>query len=324
MVARLRVSTSGTAAASDDYGNGAPTAGRTLYSGGPGAAPTWGAPPVGVAPIAQTFVVDVVNFSATPDGTLGAPYQTIQAAINRAVALGWTFVQLLIAPGTYAGAIAIPNGMQVAFTGWSQNALAIIGGDITITGGIGASDRVAFENCFVSAANLRAADPATQDIDLWFANCEVAAAIAGFNILATWQDSTQLGNVTASGGLVASWDDWSWSHTLNLAPLITAVGVHTRNMWGAGHDTYPQTITVNGVAINATAFVALPVPAYVRADDHVSVQVANPAVQDFKCGVHGVDAGSVVVWLENLSRVSTNFADDVLLLVHHNHMIVEV
>lgn len=322
---QMRVGTSGTGAAlGRNYATNAATVGRVLTSQGDNLPPTWA---IGVAPVAQTFFADVVNFSATPTGTLAAPYQTIQQAINQAVALGWTYVNIIVAPGIYIGPVAIPVGLEVAIAGWGQNALPILSGNITITGGIGTSDPVTFENCVILAPNITAADPLTQDIELRFYNSENFAAIAGFNIAVSWQTSTQGGNVTAGGDLDSTWDDWSWSHTLNIAPAIGAAGFYTRNMWGAVHDTYPQTITINGVPISpaagCTAFVDLVVPAYTRADDRVQLQVADPAVRDFICGVHGVAAGVVTVWITNLSRVSTNFADDVLLLIHHEHIIVE-
>lgn len=323
MVARLRVSTSGTAARSDDYADGVATAGRLLTSGGPGAVPTWAAPVAGVAPVAQTFFVDAVNFAAVPTGTLGAPYQTLQQAINQAVANAWTFVQIIIAPATYIDPVAIPVGLQIAFAGWSQNAPAILSGDVTIVGGIGSSDQVTFENCVILAANITAADPLTQDIDLNFYASECFAAISGFNILCDWRASTQGGNINAGGGLTTSWDDWSWSHTLNSAPVFTVAGAYNRNFWGSGHDTFPTTLTINGLAIGATGFVDLVVPAYTRIDDRAQIQVDDPAVRDFTCGVHGVAAGIVTAWITNLSRVSTNFADDVLLTIHHEDMIEE-
>lgn len=321
---QMRVGTSGTGAAMGrNYATNAATAGRVLTSQGDNLPPQWAAPAPGVAPVAQTFFVDAVNFSATPTGTLGAPFQTIQQAVNQAVANAWVYVQIVIAPATYVDPIAIPAGLQIAFTGWSQNAVAILSGDITIVGGIGSSDQITFENCAIFAANITAADPLTQDIDLNFYASECFAVITGFNVLCDWRASTQAGNVNAGGGLTTSWDDWSWTHTLNSAPVFTVGGVYTRSFWGTGHDTFPQTITVNGVVIGTTVFVDLAVPAYTRADDRVQIQVADPAVRDFLCGVHGVAAGVVTVWITNLSRVSTNFADDVLLLVHHNDMIVE-
>lgn len=277
--------------------------------------------------IAQTLVVDAVNFSATPTGGLAAPYATLQAAIAQAVALAWTYVNILVAPATYADPVAIPAGLQVAFTGWGKNATAILGGDITITGGVGSSDQVSFENCIITAANITAADPLTQDIDLNFYDCECLAVISGFNVLAFWQASSQLGNVNAGGGLTTSWDDWSWSHTLNAAPVFTVGGVYTRGFWGTGHDVYMRGLAAAAVpvfpAVGSTVFVAMAVPAHVRADDRVSIQVDDPAVQDFICGVHGVTAGVVTAWLTNLSRVAGNFAEPIHLTIHHGDMVSE-
>jgi hypothetical protein len=277
----------------------------------------------GVAPVAQTFFVDEVNFSASPTGTLSAPYRTIQQAIDQAVVLGWAYVNIMVAPSDYVDPIAIPLDLAVAITGWGKNALPTLSGAITITGGISSAERVSFENCVISAASIAAADPLTQDLNLSFFNCENFAPISGFNIICLWQLSTQAANVTAGGGLSTSWDDWSWSHTLNAAPAITAGGVYTRNFWGAGHDTYERSLTVAAVAIGTTVFQAMAVPAYVEEDDHVTMQVSDPNVRDFICGIHGVDAGSVVVWLTNLSRVSTDFDEAIRLLIHHNDMIVE-
>ena len=322
MVARLRVSTSGTAANSEDYANGTPTAGRILYSGGAGAAPTWAAPPAGVAPIAQTLVVDAVNFSATPDGTLAAPYQTPQQAITRAVALGWTFVQILLAPGTYAGAIAIPNGLAVTFHGWDADTPTLLGGDITITGGVGSFDLVAFSNIQITAANIATAAP-NQDIGLQFHNCANAAIVAGFNVYIWLNESSQDGNVIAGGGTLISYDGFSWARTLQSNPVLPAG--YTRQFLDAGHDVYARALAINGLAIGATGFVTMAVStgAFVRTADQASVKVVDPAVQDFICGVHGVGVGTVTCWITNLSRVSTNFNEAIELLIHHADMIPE-
>lgn len=320
---QMRVSTSGTGAAlGRNYATNAATAGRVLTSQGDNLAPQWATPAPGVAPIAQTLVVDAVNFSATPTGTLAAPYQTIQAAINRAVALGWVFVQLLIAPATYADPVAIPLGLAVTFHGWDPNAPATLGGDITITGGIGSSDAVVFTNCLITAANIAAANPATQDINLTFDNSFNSAAITTFNALLFYFTSTQGGNITANGGLTISWDGYSWARTLQVAPAIVPAA-YTRQFFDAGHDTYRRALVANGVVIGTTVFVDMVVPAYVRADDLVQIQTVDPSVRDFICGIHGADAGSVVAWITNLSRVSTNFNDAIVLLVHHEAMVAE-
>lgn len=322
---QMRISTSGTGVAKGkNYATNAATAGRVLTSQGDELPPLWAAPPAGVRPIAQTYVVDAVNFSATPDGTFAAPYQTCQAAINAAVALGLSFIQLLIAPATYADPINIPSGIDVTFHGWDEFASPVLGGDITIVGGIGSSNLMQFTNCLITATNITAANPATQDISLEFHGTFNSANVTGFNVILTYRWSTQGGNVLANGGLNTSWDGFSWARTLNIDPTIAPPG-YARSFFDSGHDIYRRAMTINGLAIGTTGFVTMAIStgAFVRTEDHAQVKVIDPAIQDFICGVHGVGPGSVTVWITNLSRVSTNFNEAVEVLIHHNDMIAE-
>lgn len=321
---QMRVGTSGSSPAlGRNYAQNAATAGRVLTSQGDDLPPTWAAPASGVRPIARTFVVDAVNFSATPDGSFGAPFQTIQAAINRAVAIGETFIQLLIAPSTYADPVNIPSGLDVTFHGWDELASPNLGGDITIVGGVGSSNTMCFTNCNIFATNITAANPATQDITLEFHGSFVSANITGFNVSLFYRGSTQGGNVVANGGCFISWDGLSWARWLQGASSLPPG--YSRQFLDAGHDIYSRSLTINGLAIGATGFVTMPISTgvFVRAGDHASIRVNDPAVQDFICGVHGVGPGTVTAWITNLSRVSTNFAEGIQVLIHHNDMIAE-
>ena len=321
---QIRVGTSGTQPAlGRNYATNAATVGRVLTSQGDDQPPAWAVPAPGVAPIAQTLVVDAVNFSATPTGTLGAPYQTIQAAINQAVALGWTFVQLLIAPATYAGAVAIPLGLAVTFHGWDPDAPTILSGNITITGSVGSAEDFYFTNCVITAATIAVANPAAQDLSLSFRNCFNSAAIAGFNVFLAYIESSQFGNVTGNNSTITSFDGYSWATTLQAAPTILPAG-YSRAFLDAGHDTYQRSLTINGLAIGTTGFVTMAVPNYVRGGDTAQIQVVDPAIQDFKCGIHGVGVtGNVTAWITNLSRVSTNFNEAIKLTFHHEAMVPE-
>lgn len=282
------------------------------------------------SPIGQTMVVDATLGSAAGTGSLGAPYQTIQQAINRAVALGWTQVQVLTAPGTYAGAIAIPNGLAVEIHGWDADAPALLGGDITITGGIGSFDLVSFTNCQITAANIATA-AAGQDIGLQFRNCANAAIVAGFNVFIWLQQSSQDGNVVAGGGTFISYDGFSWARTLQSAPVLPAG--YTRQFLDAGHDVYQRALTALAVpvfpAVGSTVFVTMAIStgAFVRTTDHADIKVVNPAVQDFLCGIHGVGPGNVTAWLTNLSRNggggTGDFNEAIEVIMHHADMIAE-
>jgi len=321
---QIGVGTSGTRPAlGRNYATNAATAGRVLTSQGDNLPPTWTAPAPGVVPVAQTLFVDAVNFGAVPTGTLAAPFQTIQQAINQAVVNGWLAVQIIVAPATYADPVAIPIALQTVVIGTWNSLGAILGGDITIASLAAGWADLTLRGVMVTAATITTDNPAVQDLSLALIDVDCAATITAFNLTLMQRTTMQSGAVTVGGGLVATFDGWSWARHLQMSPVFTVGAIYTRNLWDAGHGTFATTVTVNGVAVGATAFVALPVPAYVRADDRVAVQVADPAVQDFLVGVHGVNAASVVVWLTNLSRVSTNFADDVLLLVHHETMIAD-
>lgn len=325
----LRVATSGAEAKCKNYSQSPATPGFVLTATGEETHPVWSAPPAPFAgaAVAQTLFVDAVNFSATPTGTLAAPFQTIQAAVNRAVANGWTQVQIIVAPSTYADPIAIPLALEmVIIEGWGPATFllgTIIGGDITYTSLPGGWANLILRNVNITAANIATADPLTQDIVVQMLDVVCAAAVSAFNIQLGMIQTYQNGNVTAGGGLTVEFDGYSWQRHLLAAPVFSAGGLYNKGFTDAGHDTYQRNLTVAAVAIGTTAFQAMAVPAYVQAGDRVSIQVQDPSVRDFICGVHGVDAASVVVWLTNLSRVSTDFDEPISLLVHHEQMISE-
>jgi len=326
MVARLRVSTSGTGARSEDYADGVATAGRLLTSGGAGVVPTWGAPLVGVVPVAQTLFVDAVNFSAAPTGTIGAPFQTIQAAVNQAVANGWTQVQIIAAPATYADPIVIPLALEmVVIEGWGPASFllgTIIGGNITYASLAGGWANLVLRDVNITAASITVANPAVEDITIQMQNVISAAVITAVNIQLDLIETNQTADVTAGGGLTVGFDGYSWQRHVLAAPTFSAVGAYARAFIDAGHDISRETATVNGVAIGTTVFLDLAVP-LVTVNDHVSVTVVDVAARDFIVGGHCCTAGQATIWLTNLSRVSTNFADDIELLIHHQQMIQE-
>jgi hypothetical protein len=324
MVARLRVSTSGTSAASEDYANGAPTVGRALLSGGAGNPPTWGAP-AGVVAINRLLFVDAVNSpGAGSTGTLAAPFATIQAAIDQAVVNGWDTVQLQVAFSTYADAIAIPISLvQVSIVAWDALQPAILSGDIVATTDpLGLTTTLELVNCLVTATAIATANVALQPLNVKLVDTSNAATITASVLSLELLQSTQSGNVTGTTSLFVRWDGYSWAATMQVPPVFTPAA-YSRTFYDAGHDTYSRSLTTAGLAIGSTAFVDMVVPAYVRADDLAQIQVLDPTVKDFICGVHGTAAGIVTAWITNLSRVSTNFNEAIKLLIHHEQMVVE-
>ena len=278
--------------------------------------------------IYQTLFVDAINFAAVDaDGSLLKPFQTLQQAINYAVLQAWGSVELLIAPATYAAAVAVPDGLFVVFQGWDncqQAGQVILGGDMTVVGGVGSTGVVGFSNVFITAATIATVDPLTQDLWVSLHNTFCSAQIIGFNVVTEAKQSTIGGDVSAGGGLTMRWDGASWAYTLQVAPALTAAGLLNHLYFDAGHDTYRANVAVN-TAIGTTAFVDVNITPWLSSvQDRVQLQMANPATMDLLIGVHGVtNPGIVKCWITNLSRATGIFDEDCLFLIHHEQMVSE-
>jgi hypothetical protein len=282
-------------------------------------------PSGGGSGITGLLFVDGVLGTALGPGTPAAPFQTIQQAFTYATAHTYTNVQIMVAPGTYASTFAVPLHMNSVISGYNPSqgiaATAELSGEITVTGAAGNATAVSFVNCLVSAPTIQAA-LATEDINLQFVNSFCSAAINTVNSLVLETvHSTLTGNVTATS---IGWrtDGASWASTLQANPTFSPDP--NRTFIDDGHDTFSRALTATGLAIGATTFVAMSVPTLVDQDDRVAIQVVDPSIQDFICGIHGVGtSGTVTAWITNLSRVSTNFNESVLLLIHHGTMVAE-
>lgn len=284
---------------------------------------------IGGAGITGLLFVDGILGTAAGPGTPAAPFQTVQQAFTFASAALMTNVQIMVAPGTYASTFNVPLHMNSVISGYNPSqgvaATTTLSGEITVVGAAGAATAVSFVNCLITAPTIQAA-LAAQDINLQFIDSYCAAAINTVNSLVLETvHSTLAGNVTANS---IGWrtDGASWAATLQVSPNFNPGP--TRTFIDDGHDTYARALVANGVAIapaaGSTAFVAMAVPTTIEQDDRVSIQVVDPSVQDFICGIHGVGVGgTVTAWITNLSRVSTNFNEAILLLVHHGDMVAE-
>lgn len=277
--------------------------------------------------IHQTLCVDAVNFAAVgADGSLLKPFQTLQQAIDYAVLQAWLSVELLIAPATYAAAVAVPADLIVSFQGWDetgQGPAVILGGDITVVGGVGSNGVVAFCNCQIFAANISSVDPNTQDLWVTLVNTYCLAVVRGFNTTIELRNSILDGDAAPIGGMLYRWDGASWAKTLDLTPVFPAACNHL--FYDAGHDTFRANVAVNA-AIGVTSFVDVAFPPYIQQFDRVQVQMANPATMDLLVGVHGINQAipnTVKCWITNLSRVAGVFDEDCIFMVHHDQMAVE-
>lgn len=270
--------------------------------------------------ITRVLRVDGTLGAASGDGSLGNPFATPQQAVTNAVTRGWNNVQLLIAPGTYATALVIPIALQVICSGYDQTGvdMPVLSGAISFTGA--GEGTVGFTDVLVSAPTI---DAGAQDLFLIAWRSIITSDVTGANITCEWHDSVQSGNVTAAAVLTTFFDGPAWAKTIDVNPTFLAGTLFSRTFSDAGHDVVTANVLRAGLAIGASAFVDVPLPTFVRADDRVALQVEDPTVQDFRVELHGVSAATATVYLTNLSRVSTNFDEPCLFTVHHQLMFTE-
>lgn len=280
--------------------------------------------------VTSVLFVDAVLGTAAGNGSIARPFSTVQQAVTyAATTLLALSVQIKIAPGAaYTDPVTVPAGFTAAISAWGANSVpdVILSGNFTLTPGGGGGSEIYFSNVTLFMSTVSTATPATDDLYIRLDNCISSPQIVGNNVTLELQETAQSGNVTATTATTITTDGYSWAMLLGYDPTISPGG-YTRNFRDAGHGVCAQTLATSGVpvfpAAGSTVFLPLAVSAYVRADDRADVQVLDPSVQDFNCGVHGVDAGVVTVWLTNLSRVSGTFDDDALLLIHHQTMVTE-
>jgi hypothetical protein len=326
---QIRVGTSGTTPAlGRNYSTGAAVAGHVFTSAGPDSPPNWQPNAVGLEPINRVLFVDRVNSpGATANGTIGAPFRTIQQAIDHAVALAWDNFQVQIAPGIYPENITVTEFplLWVVLSGWSTGepflALTEITGDITFVTGVNATCIVTLENLAMNGA-LITTDQPNHDLELYFRNALCTANITGFNLTLDSTNSVLSGDITAGGGLDSRWDaiSWYWKVSNNL--FITVAGVYSREFRGVGANEYNSSLVVNGLAIGATAFVDLAIPD-VRAGDYGILQITTPVATDYVAGFHSSTAGSMKFWITNLTRNPGNFSELCQVCILHNNMAVQ-
>lgn len=275
---------------------------------------------VGGSAVSNVLFVDGTLGTALGTGTIGAPFQTVQQAVTyAALTLLLTEVWIQCAPGVYAAAVNVPSGIEIGICSWGDKSGVPVQlqGDITLNS---ASSVIAFKDVACFMATIRTADLGLMDLSISFQNCSCSAEILSANIVLNLRGSDLSGDVTGTTSTVLNSDGDSWAWLLEFEVTILPADF-LRGFFDAGHSVATGNITVNGLAIGATTFVAVTFSnVAIRADDRAEVQFGDEHVQDFIAGVFTVGDTEVVVWITNISRVSTNFDEEALFTFHHQAM----
>ena len=235
--------------------------------------------------------VDAGNaISTTQSGSLDDPFATIQAAVDYIDTAAWNSGAIMIAPGTYAAAITVPNNgslNNIVFQGWlncyqdeaSPADLPDVSGAIVITNAVGTTIVTSFANLLISTSITSGATGAN-DLTVTFAQCFIAANILGGTVSVKCQDSSWSNNtVTGSTSLDVTFDGFSWSSTIIEGTTFTPAD-YGRAFTDTGANYLPTTFAATGLAIGNS--ITIPVVfAGARANDYAMASMNLPSADDF-------------------------------------------
>jgi hypothetical protein len=282
-------------------------------------------PPAGViGPIDVTRVlfVDSGVGGAGASGAINQPYPTIAQAIAEAVASSAEQVIVKIAPGTYTEAIVIPTSLltAISFDGWTSAEpryadLPVLTGGMTVqpTASPPTSPDVYLSN-LVMTGTLTGTP--TTDLQVHMHNVRFGGIIGGALLNLYAVNSNIAGDVGGSDDTFLWLDGYSWGQLIfngaNMAPAA-------KQFFDHGCDVCPSSLNVTGLAIGASQDVQFPHPETLD-NEWAIVTKTGVAQTDYQLVFSHTTTAAVHCILTNLSRVSTNFSDDVSTLVFHGTM----
>lgn len=327
---RMRVATAGTWAVAQDYGASVATAGKVLTSFGPDLPPDWAAGGAGGAIRVNAVVfVDATAPLANQAGTLDHPFRTVQQAITYAVATYTDAAIIRVAPGTYTENLNVPVstlatlqiegwGKEIAF---SSPLLPTIVGDIVVQPQV---DPTPLAICFSNLelqGDISSATPAVDDLVIKMFGVYWHDGAIASNLSAVFLEHTECGENTSitATTLDLNVDGYSWGQLIRNGTTLSPAD-YSRTFYEEGVDYEDHTLNVLGVAIGASRAVTLN-HGTARAGEIGAISKIDVApATDFQMVFSHTGAATATFILTNISRVSTNFLDDVRTVVWHMDM----
>jgi hypothetical protein len=262
------------------------------------------------------------GIAADRNGSMNAPFLTLQEAFDAAVANGLDDVIVMVAPGRYSGAVLIPMLDHVTVSGWANAAHSFvetthIDGAIEIVGGVGSSFPCEFTNVFVDSPTITA-DAANHDLDLYFVNAHCTSSISGANVGVSLIDSDNFGDITGTTSLSIACDGYSWSTIVRLSVALSPAN-YSREFYDTAADYFVTTLTQDGIAIGTTTLVDVAVPG-VRAGEFAIGSAIDAVATDYAFSFHHTTDGHVFFQVTNIGRVSTDFNEAFNVAVLHMNM----
>lgn len=276
--------------------------------------------------VTRVFFVDSQGATGGNDGSLHHPFQTAQAAVDSAIATGYSSVVLMMAPGEYTDPLDILGGIlsHVTISGWADvwpNELPTdipgftAGANISIAQGV----NVAFTRLHLASTSI-ASRTVGESLFVSFSNCLVHSDLHGADIVASFLQTDMAGDIlSTTANCLVQTDGFSWS-CMRTNGITIAPNDYARLFYDTGADWNHASIAANGLAIGASVTVPYVYPGARQGEFAMISMMADPVPSDFTATFSHTAADVVYFRLRNDSRVSTNFNEPCRVTVFHSPM----
>ena len=269
------------------------------------------------------------------DGSLAAPFASIQQAVTKGRALMSAAQGLargaciiMVAPGFYTDDVAVPAppadtdfpiGSYV-IQAWSQAsarynlALPRITGNFTVAA---RADHESSALCLTSLALLGTFSAVNKTADRLYCplrNCYDLASYEAAILTLTFEDCERGANdIIGHTSVILETDGATWASGLNVNTITTPS--LNRSFYDTGVDNRTVNLAVHGLAVGSSALATLNYPTAAVGDWAIWQSFTSPA--DYTMNFVGCNAGEAVFRITNVSRVSGTFEDDGKVLLLH-------
>jgi hypothetical protein len=330
----MRVSSEGTRARCKHYSDDPATAGLVLTSTGEDGFPTWGSPGGDQVWVTKVVFVDAGAVALGANGSLSHPWQTINAAIADVLARDWNSAVIMIAPGTYAENVVVPDDATLTdlvfqawnlgmMPSWGPEDLPILSGSFTITGSVAQTVETSFAGLHLAGDISSGGVSGDFQLVVAFDRCRIDGDILGTSVDVSMREC-DVRSPTINGQLAdlqIHVDSTSWRALIDNAVALTP-DTYTREFYGVGCDIWDEVIDVQGVAIGAFTMLTFDIATARESEYCIATKttVGGGVEAEYSLTFSHTDLGHAYFQLLNISRASTNFNDEMQLVIFHNGM----
>jgi hypothetical protein len=205
---------------------------------------------------------------------------------------------------------------------WGAEDLPILSGSFTITGSVAGTVETAFAGLHL-AGNISSGGVGGQfQLVVSFDRCRIDGTILGNDVDVSMREcDTRGASIDGNAVLQIHVDSTSWRGLIDNAVSLLPV-TYTREFYGVGCDIWNEVIDVQGVAVGTYSLLVFDVATARETEYCIATKttIGGGVEAEYSLTFSHTDLGHAYFQLLNISRASTNFNDEMQLVIFHNGM----